>query len=155
VTGSYGEEATVSDELPVVDDWCQYRFKLRNADGLLAVYQELLPPPYNWALIAPNSPPVYVVEPKIGWHEVWVARAGESTVKGGDPVTERTPTCADECRKELVATLARLGTEITASHLKPLVIHQFVQAITCPHGVVWWYEPTSDERAAWIREGRP
>ncbi|MGW9196083.1 hypothetical protein [Micromonospora chersina] len=57
--------------------------------------------------------------------------------------------CADVVRQEM----AKLGAEVTVSTARPLVMNPYVEAIQCPHGTTFYYEPTSDQIAAWARDG--
>lgn len=57
------------------------------------------------------------------------------------------------CRRELIARMAAMDTEVIVSELPPLVSNAFVtDPFTCPHGVVYWLEPTSEQRAIWARD---
>lgn len=67
--------------------------------------------------------------------------------------TPAAPACTDDCAAALRDRLAQLGADATVSHLPPLVANPYVDAMICPHGVTWWMEPTSEQRAAWARDG--
>jgi hypothetical protein len=59
-----------------------------------------------------------------------------------------------ECGAIMRRFFAGVGIEATVSHLRPLVLTPYAQpGIRCPHGVVWFGEPTSDQIAAWARDG--
>lgn len=66
------------------------------------------------------------------------------------------PPCDSECGNELRAMYATRGIDATVSHLKPLIATPFESiGMTCPHGVTWHSEPTSEQRAAWTRDRTP
>lgn len=49
-----------------------------------------------------------------------------------------------------------VGCEMTVSTLPPLVDSGYEQiSYTCPHGVVYWVEPTSDQMALWAQKRVP
>lgn len=65
-----------------------------------------------------------------------------------------TPSCNDECGGSMRRFLADLGVEATVSHQPPIVPTPYSQpGMTCPHGVTWHGEPTTDQIAAWARDG--
>jgi ATP-dependent Zn protease len=50
--------------------------------------------------------------------------------------------------------LAAEGIEATVTHVPPLVPTDYEQLdMRCPHGVLWYTEPTSDQIAKWVAEG--
>lgn len=52
--------------------------------------------------------------------------------------------------------MAAMDIEITVSELPPLVANPFVtDPFVCPHGVTYWIEPTSEQRAIWNRDQTP
>jgi hypothetical protein len=57
--------------------------------------------------------------------------------------------CADVLRDGM----AEFGCEITVSTAPPLVFSVWTECFTCPHGVRYYIEPTSEQRAAWARDG--
>jgi len=75
------------------------------------------------------------------------------------------PTCPtdalgrNECVELLRTTMAagfdgRPGCEITVSTAPPLIVGPYgINGYTCPHGVDYWIEPTSEQIAEWNREG--
>ena len=75
--------------------------------------------------------------------------------------TESRPPCADECegvlRKMYDEACARAGVPVPdyhVSHLTPLVQTEYLDlGMTCPHGVTWHMEPTSEQIAEWVRDG--
>jgi len=58
-------------------------------------------------------------------------------------------TCADELRRRFAAH----GCEVTITTAPPLVITPYIESIQCPHGTTFYVEPTSDQIAAWARDG--
>lgn len=49
-----------------------------------------------------------------------------------------------------------LGAEVTVSEAEPLVIGPYTTApITCPHGTVYWMEPTGEQIAQWVKDQVP
>lgn len=66
--------------------------------------------------------------------------------------TTHTPTCS--CGDTIRARQRELGIDATVSHLPPLVPTPYQPYIaTCPHGVPWYSEPTSEQRMTWARDG--
>lgn len=60
----------------------------------------------------------------------------------------------DECGEELRLRAAAAGAEVTVSTAAPLVETQWTKPpSTCPHGITYWLEPTSDQIARWARDG--
>lgn len=57
------------------------------------------------------------------------------------------------CPKVLRQELSKLGCEVTVSEAPPLVMNPYVDSMRCPHGTVFFFEPTSDQIAAWARDG--
>lgn len=46
------------------------------------------------------------------------------------------------------------GCEITVSTARPLIVGPYgVNGYTCPHGVTYWIEPTSEQIADWAVRG--
>ena len=60
------------------------------------------------------------------------------------------------CRQLLVRLFAERGIEASVSQRQPLVPSPYPDlGLSCPHGVRWYAEPTSEQRAAWARDGCP
>lgn len=74
--------------------------------------------------------------------------------------TER-PACASECKAVLLAEWARACgqagvpvAEAHITHVAPLIPSLYKEVrMTCPHGVTWHMQPTSEQIAAWVRDG--
>jgi len=65
-----------------------------------------------------------------------------------------TPENHADCANHLRHSMAKLGCEVTVSTLEPLVRNAYgPEHMTCPHGVTFWYEPTSEQIAQWARDG--
>lgn len=63
------------------------------------------------------------------------------------------PPCADECGRIVREKLAALGAEATVSHLPPLFPTDYEALnMRCPHGVLWFAEPTPEQVAEWVRD---
>lgn len=46
------------------------------------------------------------------------------------------------------------GMDVTVSTRPPLVQGPYTQpGMTCPHGTTFWFEPTGDQIAQWVRDG--
>jgi hypothetical protein len=58
-----------------------------------------------------------------------------------------------ECKGFLRGQMAELGIEIVVSTAPPLVPSPWTEHMVCPHGTTFYYEPTSEQRAAWVRDG--
>ena len=64
------------------------------------------------------------------------------------------PPCAVECRAVLEDHLRIQHIEATISHLPPLVKTPYLPLdMLCPHGVLWYLEPTSEQIAEWAKGG--
>jgi hypothetical protein len=63
-------------------------------------------------------------------------------------------TCRDECSAVLRGILAERGVEVTASTAPPIIQNEYtVDPYSCPHGVLFWLEPTSEQIARWAEAG--
>lgn len=64
-----------------------------------------------------------------------------------------TPACKEECSAVLRDVLAERGVEVTASTSPPLIRNPYtVDPFRCPHGVLYWLEPTSEQIMRWQAE---
>lgn len=62
--------------------------------------------------------------------------------------------CDAECGQFIRDYFADNDTEVVVSSLPRLVPSPYEDlGMTCPHGVTWHTEPTSDQQARWAREG--
>jgi hypothetical protein len=58
------------------------------------------------------------------------------------------------CGEFLAGKYAEHGIEATVTDLPPLVPMRYEDlGLTCPHGTRWYAEPTTDQQAAWARDG--
>jgi len=65
-----------------------------------------------------------------------------------------TDTFTHECETLLRSKWAAVGTEVTISTAPPIIITPYTQdGLTCPHGITYWMEPTSEQIAQWARDG--
>lgn len=65
-----------------------------------------------------------------------------------------TPEDHAECPDFVKSEMLKLGCEVTVSALAPLVPTPYGnENITCPHGTTYWFEPTSEQIAQWVRDG--
>lgn len=63
-------------------------------------------------------------------------------------------TRTDECWREIRDRMAAMGVEITVTTQPPLVAGPYTaEPLECPHGVTYWFEPTGEQIAAWVRDG--
>lgn len=61
---------------------------------------------------------------------------------------------ADDCADELRTRMARMGIEVTATTVPPLVAGPYTtDPLICPHGIRYWMEPTGEQITAWARDG--
>lgn len=66
------------------------------------------------------------------------------------------PACYDECRATLLTMFKAEGVEANVTHEPPLFATDYEQlAMRCPHGVLWYTEPTSEQVAEWVRTETP
>lgn len=64
------------------------------------------------------------------------------------------PTEHAGCAAWLKAGFAQMGCDATVSEAAPLVPTPYLSdPFFCPHGVVLWHAPTSEQIAAWNSEG--
>ena len=69
-------------------------------------------------------------------------------------MSEIKPTNHADCPAFLRDGMARLGCEVTVSTLPPVVRNDYDQgSFTCPHGVEFFMEPTSEQIYEWARDG--
>ena len=61
------------------------------------------------------------------------------------------------CLQFILDWFARDGVEVTVSTRPPLVASPYSAQgrQVCPHGVVWWCEPTKGQIAQWTKDGTP
>lgn len=60
----------------------------------------------------------------------------------------------DQCARIIKDTLAAKGCDATVSTLPPLVIGPFVvESFECPHGTMFYVEPTGEQIAQWAKGG--
>lgn len=60
----------------------------------------------------------------------------------------------EQCEHWLREGMANLGVEITVSTAPPIIETPYtLAAMRCPHGTDFWLEPTSEQIAAWTRDG--
>lgn len=65
-----------------------------------------------------------------------------------------TPADHKDCPGSLRANAARKGLDITVSTAPPLVAGPYTtKSLICPHGTIYWFEPTGEQIAEWVREG--
>lgn len=64
-----------------------------------------------------------------------------------------------ECATFLKTRIRLLGAEVTVSDLPPLVPSPYNRPgdgngqLTCPHGTTFYFEPTGEQIAQWVRDG--
>lgn len=59
-----------------------------------------------------------------------------------------------DCRGFLRDQMAARGAEVTVTTAPPLIRTPYTQdPFVCPHGVRFYLEPTSEQIAAWARDG--
>lgn len=63
--------------------------------------------------------------------------------------------CAGNIQDRLSAIAAMDGRncETIVTTAPPLIDNGWTQAYECPHGVMWFVEPTSEQQAEWARDG--
>jgi hypothetical protein len=60
----------------------------------------------------------------------------------------------DDCLNDLRDRFAGAGVEVTVSTATPLIRTPYTNdGWKCPHGYTYWVEPTSEQIAAWTRDG--
>lgn len=64
------------------------------------------------------------------------------------------PPCDPECGQLVRDHFAAAGMDVVVSSLPRLVPSLYEDlSMTCPHGVTWHTEPTTDQQARWAKEG--
>ena len=64
-----------------------------------------------------------------------------------------------DCATYVKDAMAKLGCDITVSDRPPIVESVYNPPgsgngyITCPHGTTFYFEPTSEQIAEWVRDG--
>lgn len=81
-----------------------------------------------------------------------------SRAKQGDSlVAARIPACAETCApvlEDAAFASCGFGTAVTVSHLPPLEESNYPAVrMLCPHGVVWYAQPTPEQIGQWARDG--
>lgn len=62
--------------------------------------------------------------------------------------------CVGVCDEFVRGKLAAMGVEAHVTHVPPLVRTDWEPLnMRCPHGVLWFTEPTSEQMAAWTEDG--
>ncbi len=60
------------------------------------------------------------------------------------------------CRDILEASFRALGVEAHVTAIPPIVQSRYEQLkLSCPHGVAYYAEPTSEQIARWAADGTP
>ena len=65
------------------------------------------------------------------------------------------PDCWDECTGIVKDVMSSKGADVTVSTAPPLITNAYTvpgSAITCPHGVDYYMEPTSEQIAQWAKD---
>lgn len=63
---------------------------------------------------------------------------------------------ACDCKQTIVDHFTAEGIDAHVTDLPPIVPTPYEPLnLCCPHGVLWFAEPTGDQRAKWASEGTP
>ena len=69
-------------------------------------------------------------------------------------VDGRKPACAAGCGELVRRGLADQGIEAHVTHIPPLQPTPYEPLnMRCPHGILWFTAPTSEQIAKWVEEG--
>jgi len=69
-------------------------------------------------------------------------------------VRSSAPPCADECRQVILDIVAVRGVEAHVTWAPPLFPTGYEPLnMSCPHGVPWFMEPTTEQRIRYAQEG--
>lgn len=69
---------------------------------------------------------------------------------GKPPLRAARPECAEECRRVLLEIFAAKGGDAHVTWAPPLFATGYEPLnMRCPHGVLWFAEPTAEQRLAW------
>lgn len=76
-----------------------------------------------------------------------------------DVVIEPHSECIPEIRSVLNESSLAVGldyhADYTITETPPVFRTQWTDYFICPHGVVIWVEPTTDQRARWVKDKTP
>jgi hypothetical protein len=62
----------------------------------------------------------------------------------------------EACREFIKSSAAKLGADVVVSTAPPLIESPYdVNAFECPHGTVFYIEPTSEQMADWAERQVP
>ncbi|MES2211010.1 MAG: hypothetical protein V4515_12660 [Chloroflexota bacterium] len=65
-----------------------------------------------------------------------------------------TPENHEDCAGWMKAQFLELGADVTVSTVPPPIKTVYEQdPFVCPHGTVFYHEPTSEQIAEWARDG--
>lgn len=66
------------------------------------------------------------------------------------------PDCSEECRQFILTYFRTKGVDAHVTHLPPIVPPRYEPLdMICPHGVLWFAEPTTDQIMQWALDGTP
>lgn len=58
-----------------------------------------------------------------------------------------------ECENDLRRMWAERNTEVTITTVPPIVAGPYTtDGMRCPHGITYWFEPTGEQIAKWVRD---
>lgn len=61
-----------------------------------------------------------------------------------------------DCPEWLRSAAADVGLDVHVTTVPPLVAGPYpTQQMTCPHGTKFYYEPTGEQIAKWVKDGAP
>lgn len=64
------------------------------------------------------------------------------------------PHAHEDCARILGEIMAAKGCDVTVSTLPPLVFGPYAcEALECPHGALFYMEPTGEQIAQWAKDG--
>ncbi|MDH6141034.1 hypothetical protein P3T35_003047 [Kitasatospora sp. GP30] len=63
-------------------------------------------------------------------------------------------TFSHSCETKLRELWDAQGVEVHISTAPPMVAGPYTtDGMRCPHGITYWWEPTGEQIAAWVRDG--
>ena len=64
--------------------------------------------------------------------------------------------CGEKCRATLIEGFVAMGIEAHVTTLPPITPSAYKPFnLRCPHGQLWYAEPTSEQIMRWAQEGTP
>ena len=78
----------------------------------------------------------------------------DPTPADGNTPDDQEAACYSECAALVRGGLAEHGVDANVTSIPPIFESPYEQlGMRCPHGVLWYTEPTTQQQARWIEDG--